>query len=199
MLKLLISKFKDSIIEYMSYDIAINKAWADLAQLKPLQKLTVKFLADEYSLDLESQKAFSLSCNIPAKDFSTILILHYLIKSLKGLPGETGEWLTFREISGVEGYFPAFRKRSIEPIVKKYGKSPDGIFSVLERLPSRKADSQEPGVIIEAFKGVPVLIKVFAADDEFGPDANIYFDRSIKEIFCTEDIVVLAGFVASQL
>jgi hypothetical protein len=54
-------------------------------------------------------------------------------------------------------------------------------------------------VIIEAFEGVPVLIKAWKADSEFGPDANIYFDKSITGIFCTEDIVVLAGMIASQL
>jgi len=40
---------------------------------------------------------------------------------------------------------------------------------------------------------------MWKADSEFAPDANIYFDASIKSIFCLEDIVVLAQLVASQL
>jgi len=183
----------------MGYEVAINKAWSDLANLSQSKQLSVKFLADEYSIDLENKKVLSLSCNAAAKDFTAILVLHYLLKKIKGLPGPTGEWLTFRELSGVEGYTAAFRSRSIEPIIRKYGKNPKGIFSVLERIPGDRAKDSDFGVILEAFQGVPALIKIFAADDEFGADANIYFDRSVKEIFCTEDIVVLAGIVAGQV
>jgi len=43
------------------------------------------------------------------------------------------------------------------------------------------------------------LIKLWRQDTEFGPDANMYFDASIKNIFCTEDIVMLAQIVSSQL
>ena len=38
----------------MGYEVAINKAWADLANLMPSKQLSVKFLADEYSIDLEN-------------------------------------------------------------------------------------------------------------------------------------------------
>ena len=53
--------------------------------------------------------------------------------------------------------------------------------------------------VLEVFAGVPVLVKLWKADEEFNADANIYFDSSIKEIFCIEDIVVLAGIIAAAL
>ncbi len=183
----------------MGYEIAINKAWEDLANLKPDNKLSIKFLADEYSVDPEAKRILSLSCNAKAKDFTSILILHYLIRKLKGLPELTGGWLTFRELSGVEGYADAFHKRAIEPIIRKYGKSPEGIRGALSRLPAKEFSGGDIGMVIQAFAGVPVLIKLWKADEEFGPDANIYFDSSVTGIFCTEDIVVLAGIVASSL
>ena len=43
------------------------------------------------------------------------------------------------------------------------------------------------------------MILIWRADEEFGPEANMLFDESIKRIFCTEDIVVLAGTVAAAL
>jgi len=166
----------------MSYEAAKLKAWEELRNLNPAKSLAVKFLADEYSIDLQNQAVMSLSCNVLAKDFYSILILHYVVKKLQGMPAVTGEWLTFRELSGIEGYFEAFRKRAIEPIIRKYGhRLEDNVIEVL------------------AFEGVPALVKVWKSDEDFGPDANIYFDRSIKEIFCTEDIVVLAGMIASSL
>lgn len=183
----------------MGYEIAINKAWEELAALGLEESAAVKFLADEYSIDINARKLVSFACNVPAKDFPSILILHYLIQKLKGLPALTGEWLTFRELSGIEGYYSAFKKRSIDPIIRKYGKNPAGIFNVLERLQAKKTNGADASIVVEAFKGVPVLIKVWQQDDEFAPDANIFFDKSITRIFCTEDIVVLASLVAAGI
>jgi len=183
----------------MGYEAALKKAWEDLANLKAPKILSIKFMADEYSVDTAAKKILSLSCNAPAKDFLSILILHYSAQKLKDLPAPGGQWLTFRELSGIEGYYDAFHKRSIEPIIRKYGKNPDALKDVLSRLPSRLSDGGDISITVEAFAGVPVLIKLWKADTEFGPDANIYFDASIKNIFCIEDIVVLAQLVAGQL
>lgn len=185
----------------MGYEVAFKKAWEDLLNLNPspAKNLLVKFLADEYSVDIRARKVFSSSCNVPAKDFVSILVLHYLARKLKGLPEPSGQWLTFREFSGVEGYYDAYHRRSIEPIIRKYGKNPDAIKGVLGRLPAKLSDGGDISLVIEAFIDVPVLVKLWKQDAEFGPDANMYFDSSIKNIFCTEDIVVLAQMVASQL
>jgi len=183
----------------MSYEIAISKAWEELSKLQPEGIMPVKFMSYEYSIEPSDRKVMSASYNVLAKDFTAILILHYLIRKLKGLPELSGEWLTFREFSGIEGYYEAFKKRSIDPIIRKYGKNPEGILSVLSRLPAKKAEGGDFALLIDTFEGVPVLIKLWKGDEEFGPDANIYFDKSIKDIFCTEDIVVLAGLVAGQL
>jgi hypothetical protein len=183
----------------MSYDVAINKAWDDLDKLKPKDSISVKFLGDEYTVDFKTRKIMSLSCNALAKDFTAILILHYLVSQLKGLPGLTGEWVSFKELSGVEGYYSAFKKRAIEPIVRKYGSHPEGILEVLERLPAKRVDQGDIGLVLEIFEGVPTMVTLWRQDEEFGPEANMLFDRSIMGIFCTEDIVVLAGFIASQL
>lgn len=183
----------------MGYEAALKKAWEDLANLKAPKNLSVKFLADDYSVDTEAQKVLSLSCNSLAKDFLSILILHYLAQKLKGLPKLSGQWLTFREFSGIEGYFDAFHRRSVEPLIRKYGKNPDALRDVLSRLPGKLSEGGDVSVVINAFEGIPVLIKLWKQDSEFGPDANMYFDASIKDIFCIEDIVVLSQMVSSQL
>ena len=166
----------------MGYEAALKKAWEDLAKLKPGKNLSVKFLADEYDIDMQARKVISVSCNIPAKDFAAILILHYLARKLSGLPSVSREWLNFRELSGVEGYSGAFRKRCIEPLIRKYGNSP-----------------RDMEFLVDAFEGVPALVKIWRKDEEFGADANIFFDATIKDIFCTEDIIVLAGLIAASL
>lgn len=179
----------------------MNKSWEDLLNLNPspAKNLLVKFMADEYNVDTRERKIFSSFCNVPAKDFVSILLLHYLKQKLKGLPVPSGQWLTFREFSGIEGYHEVFHRRCIEPIIRKYGKNPDALKDIPSRLPAKLSDGADISLIIEAFIDVPVLVKLWRQDAEFGADVNMYFDSSIKSIFCTEDIVVLAQMVAYQL
>lgn len=183
----------------MSYEAAINKSWEELKGLTKDRNLAVKFLSDEYTVDCLQGTVASLSCNVPAKDFTAILILHYLVQKIRGLPELTSEWISFKELSGIEGYYPAFRKRAIEPIIRKYGSNPQGALSALERLPGKKVKQGDIAICLEAFAGVPVLAVLWKGDDEFGPEANMLFDRNISKIFCTEDVVVLAGMVAHAL
>jgi hypothetical protein len=183
----------------MGYEVALAKAWTELKRLGPEEIEPIKFLGDTYEIDLDKEKVFSLSCNALASDFTTILILHYLAKKLRGLPPLTGQWLSFRELSGLEGYLEAYHRRAVEPIIRKYGVNPEGLLSAQSKLTLKKIDIGDVGVTLEAFIGVPVLITLYKADEEFGPEANVLFDRSIREIFCIEDIVVLAGMVASRI
>jgi len=141
----------------------------------------------------------SLSCNVAAKDFTSILILHYLVKKLNGLPALTGEWLDFKTLSGIEGYKAAFRQRVIEPIVRKYGKNPEALLSVLDRFPGKRVDQADIGIVVKAFEGVAAMILFWRQDEEFSAEANMLFDRSITHIFCTEDIVVLGGMIAGKI
>ncbi len=190
---------KKGKIHFMGYEVAVNKAWDELAGLVTEKTVSARFLADEYTVNLLARTVISSSCNVPAKDFVTVIILHYLIRKVSGLPDLTGEWMPFRELAGIEGYYDAFRKRAIDPVIRKYGKNPDNIFSVLERFPSRKGDLADASVVIDALPGVPVMVELWRSDEDFGPDANIMFDKSVSGIFCTEDIIVLAGLVAASL
>ena len=94
------------------------------------------------------------------------------------------------------GYYPAFRKRVIEPILRKYGACPQALLEKASRFNAKSVEYGDVGIVIETFKEIPILITFWRSDEEFGPEANVLFDKSILEIFCTEDIIVLAEFVA---
>jgi hypothetical protein len=184
----------------MAYDAAIIKAWDDIEKLVPGEKLiSLRFFSEEYSVDAAGRKILSLSCNAPAKDFVSILLLHYLKAKLGSLPELTGEWISFKELSGGESYYPAFRKRAIEPIIRKHGSNPKGIYVALEKVPGEQLKQADAAIRVDAFEKVPLLIEVWAGDDEFPPEANLLFDKSIQKIFCTEDIAVLGGFIGKYV
>jgi len=183
----------------MGYKPALNKAWKKVEDVTQAKRDTVKFLADEYEIILDSRNVLSLSCNAPASDHISILVLHYLAQKTKGLPEVRAEWISFKELPGGQGYFDAFKKRALNPLIRKYGGSPQSLLDCLDRLPAKKIQYGDCGVVIEAFENVPVLVTVYGQDEEFSAEANILFDRSITEIFCTEDIAVLADIVSRLL
>jgi len=180
----------------MGYKPALNKAWKKVEDVIQAKRDTVKFLADEYEITLDSRNILSLSCNAPASDHISILVLHYLVQKTKGLPEVRAEWISFKELPGGQGYFDAFKKRALNPLIRKYGDSPQSLLNCLDRLPAKKIQYGDCGVIIEAFENVPVLVTVYGQDEEFSAEANILFDRSITEIFCTEDIAVLSDIIS---
>ncbi|MFC1590323.1 DUF3786 domain-containing protein [Candidatus Omnitrophota bacterium] len=183
----------------MGYGKALEKAWSDLRGLSQGGVSPVRFLADEYTIDIDKKEAMSASCNVPAKEHVSILVLHYAIRKIKGLSQITGEWISFRQLGGGEGYYPVFKKRVIDRIARKHGKNPESIFDATQRLGAKKAQVADISVVIEAFEGVPVLITLQRQDEEFAPEANVLFDSSIRETLCTEDIVVMSEFIAAQV
>ena len=112
----------------MGYDTALSKAWSELEGLVRDKDISIRFLSDKYNVDLGNKRVLSLSCNAPAKIHISILILHYLKNKLKGLPSINEEWISFKELEGGQGYYPAFKKRAIDPIMRKYGSDPEALL-----------------------------------------------------------------------
>ena len=183
----------------MGYKDALLKAWRELERVAQEKNYSVKFLADTYTVELKEKRVISLSCNVPAKDYTAILILHYLLKKLKGLPSVKGEWISFRELSGGAGYYPVFKKRVIGTIMRKFKADPRALLESLERLCGKKTQVADVSVALEVFDQVPILITFWKGDDEFGPEANVLYDKNITNIFCTEDIVVISEIVAHSV
>ena len=183
----------------MGYEIALEKAWNSIKEISKDRNYSVRFLSDEYSIDVENRQILSLACNVPAKDHIGILILHYLAKKIDGLKNTIGEWITFNQLDGGQGYYPAFKKRVIDPIKRKYGSNLSAFSELENRFKAKGIDLADAGLVFDMFDGVPILVTVSRGDEEFGPEANVLFDNSIKEIFCTEDVVILSEFLAHNI
>lgn len=183
----------------MAYQAALIKAWKEIENIGK-RHIEIALLGDSYGFDTDRKTVMSVSCNVPAKEYVAILTLHYVIKCYTGLPKLTGEWISFKELSGGQGYYPAFKKRVIDTISRKYGANPDNLYKLIERFKAKRAQIADVSVVLDTFEeSVPVLITFWRGDDEFGPEANMLFDKSVESIFCTEDIVVLSEIVAHSI
>lgn len=185
----------------MSYAQALDKAWNEISNLTEERKFSIKLLADTYDVNVEKRRVFSSSSNILTKDYLSILILHYLIQKLKQkvLPEPTGEWIGFKQLEGGDGYYPTFKKRTIDVLLEKYGSKPETLLDLTDRLSAKRIQIGDFGVVFETFEKAPILITAWKGDEEFSPEVNIHFDKNISKIFCTEDIVVLTEFITHSL
>jgi len=120
-----------------------------------------------------------------------VLILHYLIQGDGRLP--SGEWIAYREVPGAQTYQPVFYKRAIAPLKEAFGQRPELLTSLTEHLAPAPGQGGDASVIIPAFPRTPVMLIVWNGDDEFPPEANILFDKSITGYLTAEDIAWLAG------
>jgi hypothetical protein len=183
----------------MTYEAAIIRGWEELAGLSDKDRHEAHFMGDTYEIDLARKSASSVSCNTPAKDHLTIILLHYLIGSFKEGYAPGGEWVSFKDIEGGEFYYPAYRESVIKPLLRKYGQKPEALLEALGRFKGKKIAEGDIGMELETFPGLYVKVILWKGDDEFGPEATMLYDRNITRIFTMEDVVVFSRFITHNL
>ncbi|MFC1592039.1 DUF3786 domain-containing protein [Thermodesulfobacteriota bacterium] len=126
-----------------------------------------------------------------------ILILHYL-NQCEGTP-LSNDLINYRQVKDGATYYPTFEKRSIKPLLKFFGSSPEKLGAAAAQLGAERAEHGDYGVRIMAFPLVPLYYVVWKGDDEFPPEANILFDATIEQNLSAEDIAVLCQQVVFQM
>lgn len=183
----------------MVYEAGLKKAWDDLEKIADASGYSVALLGDTYDVNVKERRVFSNSCNIPAKEYFSILILHYLTGSLENKYVPCGEWVSFKDIEGGEIYYPAYKEGVIDHLLKKYGRSPGGLLSVLERFQGNKINDSDAAIELVTFPDVRVRIIIWKADEEFGPEATLLFDKNLPKLYTMEDITVFSHCIVNTL
>jgi hypothetical protein len=184
----------------MGCEIALNKAWAELGKLAPSPRLTIQFLTDAYEVNVSERSILQRPSLLPAEDYLSVLILHYLIGCLKHGYRQSGNWISFKDIWGGNTYFPAYRKNTIRPLIKWLQKDPVGLIRKL--TVSYNGEVVEGGNIaieLKTFPAVFIRIVIWRGEEEIPPEATILFDRSLTDILSTEDIAVFLDSVVHRI
>ena len=127
-----------------------------------------------------------------------VLLLHYLQGAGGG--GVTGEWIAYQEVPDGKFYLDAFQRRAKIPLIQAFGERPDLMVTLAkEAYGAKPFDQGDCAVVVRALPLVPVALILWRGDDEFPPEGNIIFDRSIAGIFSAEDIAWLAGMIVYPL
>ncbi len=159
---------------------------------------TVSFLNRTYRVDfpgLSFQDKGAPEKEVPIQE--QVLILHYMMGSKAGHP--EGRWISYREIPGASFYYSAFVQRAVEPLKKAFGTRIDGLKAAAEKLGGTQVPEGDGAWELTPFPKVPLRLILWAGDEDFPPEANILFDRSIGTILSPEDTAWLAGMVVYRL
>ncbi|MDP2730783.1 MAG: DUF3786 domain-containing protein [Dehalococcoidales bacterium] len=159
--------------------------------------ITIRYLNQSYLITLPGVEISPLDSpgEVPARD--RLLILHYFLTA-KGTP-LTGKLIPFRELPEGTVYSPTFAKRTIQPLLTNFGKEPERLLEICQKLGGIKTDYGDMAVTIDAFSRVPITIVLWRGDDEFPPEGNILFDATIPDYLPTEDITVLCEILTWKL
>jgi hypothetical protein len=126
-----------------------------------------------------------------------VLYLHYLCGAWASSgPRAMGEWISFQEIPDGRFYMDAFQRRAKDPMVMTFGEKPEILLKVaVELYGADPFDQGDVSVVVRALPLVPIALILWRGDEEFPPEGNILFDRSIIGILSAEDIAWLSGMV----
>jgi len=182
----------------MGYQQAIHRGWQTLKeQGKP--DFRIKFLNNRFDINPIQKRITPADSGESLNDHQIILILHYLANENKIADITNDSWISFKQLSGGEIYFPTFRKRAIDPILNIYSSNPSGIFSKMEAFEVIQLQLGSAAIEIPVFEKIRVRIIIWEEDDEFPAECSILFNKSIKHILPTEDVAVLCGIIAYNL
>jgi len=158
------------------------------------EKYILKWLSEEYEiyLDAQAQPEYSQA--------HEIIFLHYLTS--EGTKHPEGKLISYREVPGALFYEPKFVQRTVNPIVRCFGKNPEKLIETGETLggiKSSEGDASAYSVKINVLPYLPVTYMIWAGDDEFEPTGTVLFDKTAPGWLDAEDLVFVASFAAYEM
>lgn len=126
-----------------------------------------------------------------------VLILHYLLQAHG--TGLANRWVDFRSLPGGVAYYPVFRGRIISRLVRMFGERSQELIQAVAPLGGRAIEMADAAVEITAFPRVPVVLALWEASEEFGPEGTVMFDDSLPAYLETEDAIIVCEEIFGAL
>ena len=197
-----------------TYGLALEKAKQDLRGRDPMmaaalsgatyEKLTptsgrfrLKFWGEEHVIDYPEASVREEKSGQEPSIFIQILILHYLINA-DGTPS-ADKWISFRELPGGRGFYPAFQQHASQPLARAFGHDAEGFIKAAEALGGERLTFGSASFLFRVFPRQWVAVVLDLADEEFPAWVNILFDAAASHYLPTEDWAVVSELLSSRL
>ncbi|MBN2159184.1 MAG: DUF3786 domain-containing protein [Spirochaetes bacterium] len=174
-----------------------ERSGADVIESEREKALSLNFIGDEI---LVTHPEISVSYRSGKADvpmWAKILILHYLVNA-KGVP-PTGRQVTFQQLEGGLGYYPAFQRRSIDPLLDTFSGFMDAFVKAGILAGGSEIAIGDYALTFRAFPRVEVKFVLWKGDEEFPPSGTVILDSSISDYLSTEDVAVLCNMIAVRI
>ena len=133
----------------------------------------------------------------PAKLGDQILVLHYLRCQRSIQP--TGDLISFRDMPGGRFYWPAFRARSVVPLIQRVGNRLEALKQNLSRFDWQPFTLGDFSAKIHGIGRLDAFLIYHCGDEECSPEADVLFDACIKQVYASEDVAVFASRICLGL
>jgi len=174
-----------------------NKSGTSLININGIHHIVVPFINKEILISYPDVSVFYNNKETEVPLWLKILALHYLIQS-KGTH-KTGDQITFKQLEGGLGYFPAFHKRTIVPLLEAFGGNLNNFIKSGEMIGGIRVHLGDYALLFKAFPKIDILFVLWEGDEEVPSDGNIIFDSSIADYLTTEDIAVCSNMIAIMI
>ena len=132
-------------------------------------------------------------CAIPVQTF----LLRYLLEA-KTVAWK-GEWKTFREMPWGELYIKPYTGRVLTRAAFTFGTRVEKFRAACEKLGGLPLKHGDAGFEFDFIGGYKMRILVWAADEEFPPNAQVLYSDNFAEGFAAEDRVVAGDILISHI
>lgn len=167
------------------------------ASMDPDGTIRLRLMDRGCAVDIPARAIVYEDDGSPLRAHVRVLVLHYLLGSSRS--GATGEMVTFREFPGGALYYPAYRKRTLDIIVSKFGRDLEPLRRAGERIGAVRLERAAVAFRTRFFPKLDVDLLMWAGDDEVPSSANLLFDSGAIKTLSTEDVTVVAGLLCSRV
>jgi len=152
-----------------------------------------------YTLRIDPQN-FAVYSTDPKRSINPpleALILHYLRDARTIRP--TGKWVSYRELPSGGFYYPVFRARAENPLIKRLGSQPQLFKKAACSLGGEPAQYGDLAFKIITFPRLTLVYILWTENEEFPANASILFDSSAENHLHIEDLAYLGEAVTKEL
>ena len=133
------------------------------------------------------------AATLPVQTF----LLRYLLEAKE--VAWSGDWKTFRELRWGELYIKPYTGRVLTRAAFTFGTRVEAFRAACEKLGATPLTHGDAGFEFDFIGGYKMRILVWAADEEFPPNAQVLYSDNFADGFAAEDRVVAGDILISHI
>jgi hypothetical protein len=159
-------------------------------------RLTLKVMGKDFSVSPDGV----LSTDIHVNPWVAVPVLNYVLYG-KGLD-PTGDWRSFRELSGGREQYPLFQKRCEEQMKLVADSYTDLFDDIVHIFSGKQVDPQfqsDISVVLYPLPKLPIMMCYWLPDEGMGSSLNVFFDQTADKNLDIGSIFSLGAGLAQML